>query len=130
MFGIMDFGLLFQRYETVTNAAREGARVAVLPGYAQADVQARVTQYLAAAGLDGDTDSRLYRATGAECRRRLRDDHRRDRRLSASVLVHWKDHRTLRRLWIYHEDADRHREDAVRRCGSGVPVAAVHQETA
>lgn len=51
MVGIMDFGLLFQRYETVTNAAREGARVAVLPGYAQADVQARVTQYLTAAGL-------------------------------------------------------------------------------
>src|SRR4030095_15952256 len=51
MFGIMDFGLLFQRYEAVTNAAREGARVAVLPGYAQADVEARVTQYLAAAGL-------------------------------------------------------------------------------
>ena len=51
MFGIMDFGLLFQRYETVTNAAREGARIAVLPGYAQADVEARVTQYLAAAGL-------------------------------------------------------------------------------
>jgi Flp pilus assembly protein TadG len=51
VFGIMDFGLLFQRYEAVTNAAREGARIAVLPGYAQADVQARVTQYLAAAGL-------------------------------------------------------------------------------
>jgi len=51
LFGIMDFGLLFQRYETVTNAAREGARIAVLPGYAQADVQARVTQYLATAGL-------------------------------------------------------------------------------
>ena len=51
MFGIMDFGLLFQRYETVTNAAREGARIAVLPGYAQPDVQARVTQYLTAAGL-------------------------------------------------------------------------------
>src|SRR5580765_5367791 len=51
MVGIMDFGLLFQRYETVTNAAREGARIAVLPGYAQADVQARVNQYLAAAGL-------------------------------------------------------------------------------
>jgi Flp pilus assembly protein TadG len=51
LFGIMDFGLLFQRYETVTNAAREGARVAVLPGYAQADVQARVVQYLATAGL-------------------------------------------------------------------------------
>jgi Flp pilus assembly protein TadG len=51
LFGILDYGLMFQRYETVTNAAREGARVAVLPGYAQADVQARVTQYLAAAGL-------------------------------------------------------------------------------
>jgi Flp pilus assembly protein TadG len=49
--GIMDFGLLFQRYETVTNAAREGARIAVLPGYAQADVQGRVTQYLAVSGL-------------------------------------------------------------------------------
>ena len=85
MFGIMDFGLLFQRYETVTNAAREGARIAVLPGYAQPDVQARVTQYLAAAGLTVDADSRLYRPTGAECRWRLRDDHRCDGRLSTSV---------------------------------------------
>ena len=51
LLGIMDFGLLFQRYETVTNAAREGARIAVLPGYAQADVQARVNQDLATAGL-------------------------------------------------------------------------------
>jgi hypothetical protein len=49
--GIMDFGLLFQRYEAVTNAAREGARIAVLQGYGTADVQARVTQYLADAGL-------------------------------------------------------------------------------
>ena len=32
--GIIDFGLLFRRYEVVTNAAREGARVAILPGYA------------------------------------------------------------------------------------------------
>ncbi len=30
---IIDFGFLFQRYEAVTNAAREGARIAVLPGY-------------------------------------------------------------------------------------------------
>jgi Flp pilus assembly protein TadG len=49
--GIMDFGFLFQRYEVVTNAAREGARVAVLPGYTTADVQARVQSYLTAAGL-------------------------------------------------------------------------------
>ena len=31
--GIFDFGLMFQRFEVVTNAAREGARVAVLPDY-------------------------------------------------------------------------------------------------
>jgi Flp pilus assembly protein TadG len=48
---IIDFGFLFQRYEAVTNAAREGARVAVLPNYTAADVQARVNSYLAASGM-------------------------------------------------------------------------------
>ncbi len=51
MLGIIDFGFLFQHYEVVTNAAREGARVAVLPGYQDSDVQARVTQYMTAGGL-------------------------------------------------------------------------------
>ncbi|HEV3058433.1 MAG TPA: TadE family protein [Vicinamibacterales bacterium] len=51
--GVIDFGFLFQRYEVVTNAAREGARVAVLPGYSDADVQTRVNQYLTAGGLTG-----------------------------------------------------------------------------
>jgi hypothetical protein len=51
LFGIVDFGMLFQRYQAVTNAAREGARVAVLPLYDDADVAARVSQYLTAAGL-------------------------------------------------------------------------------
>ena len=37
--GIVDFGFLFQRYEVITNAAREGARLAVLPGYGTTDVQ-------------------------------------------------------------------------------------------
>ena len=44
MLGIMDFGFLFQRYEVVTNAAREGARVAILPGYQTPDVEARVNR--------------------------------------------------------------------------------------
>lgn len=48
---IMDFGFLFQRYEVVTNAAREGARIAVLNGYTAADAQARVQSYLTASGL-------------------------------------------------------------------------------
>jgi Flp pilus assembly protein TadG len=49
--GVIDFAILFQRYEVVTNAAREGARVAVLPDFGTADVQNRVTSYLAASGL-------------------------------------------------------------------------------
>jgi Flp pilus assembly protein TadG len=51
--GIVDFALMFQAFEVVTNAAREGARVRVLPGYSSADAQARVTAYLAASGLTG-----------------------------------------------------------------------------
>jgi hypothetical protein len=54
--GIIDFGFLFQRYEVVTNAAREGARVAILPNYSDADVVARVDQYLTAGGLTGPHD--------------------------------------------------------------------------
>jgi len=51
--GIFDFGLMFQRYEVVTNAAREGARVGVLPNYTTADAQARAQQYLTSGGLPG-----------------------------------------------------------------------------
>jgi Flp pilus assembly protein TadG len=51
MLGIMDFGFLFQRYEVLTAAAREGARVAILPGYTNGDVTARVNAYLTAGGL-------------------------------------------------------------------------------
>ncbi len=43
---IVDFGLMMQRREVLTNAAREGARIAVLPGYDAADVTARVNAYL------------------------------------------------------------------------------------
>lgn len=45
---IADFGFMFQRFEVVTNAAREGARIAVLPAYTLADVQERVDEYLTA----------------------------------------------------------------------------------
>ena len=44
--GIVDFALMFQRYITISNAAREGARIAVLPGYTEEDVITRVEQYL------------------------------------------------------------------------------------
>lgn len=49
--GLIDFGLMLRQYEVLTNAAREGARLALLPDYDQAAVQARVVDYLTAGGL-------------------------------------------------------------------------------
>jgi Flp pilus assembly protein TadG len=46
VFGIIDFGFLFQRYVVLTNAAVEGARVATMPGYTNGDAQARVQAYV------------------------------------------------------------------------------------
>jgi Flp pilus assembly protein TadG len=43
---IVDFAFMFQRYLAVNNAAREGARIAVLPGYTQTDVENRVRDYI------------------------------------------------------------------------------------
>jgi Flp pilus assembly protein TadG len=51
--GIIDFAFLFQRYLVLTNAAMEGARVAVLPGYSTADAQARAVAYAATGGVPG-----------------------------------------------------------------------------
>ena len=49
--GIIDFGFMFREMNVVTNAAREGARAGILPGYDDADVAARVQQYMNAAGM-------------------------------------------------------------------------------
>jgi Flp pilus assembly protein TadG len=49
--GLIDVGFLFNRYAVVTNAAREGARVAAVPGWIEDDVRARVGEYVAAAGI-------------------------------------------------------------------------------
>ena len=51
--GIVDFGFMFQAFMVVNNAAREGARVRVLPGYSNADAIARVNSYVTASGLTG-----------------------------------------------------------------------------
>jgi Flp pilus assembly protein TadG len=62
--GIVEFGLLFQRYNVITNAAREGARIGVLPDYAvPGDVVTRVDQYLAANALNVGSFSPTYAAT-------------------------------------------------------------------
>jgi Flp pilus assembly protein TadG len=49
--GILEFGRAYQTWQVVTNAAREGARVAILPDYADASVSARVKTYLKNGGL-------------------------------------------------------------------------------
>jgi Flp pilus assembly protein TadG len=62
--GIVDFGFMFHNYEVVTNAAREGARIGILPNYTTADVQARVASYLTAAGLTGTPTTNVSTTTG------------------------------------------------------------------
>lgn len=51
--GIFDFGFMFRNWEVITNAAREGARVGVLPDYncASAGITSRVQTYMAGAGF-------------------------------------------------------------------------------
>jgi Flp pilus assembly protein TadG len=49
--GILEFGRAYQTWQVLTNAAREGARVAVLPGTTQSDVTTRVRQYMSAGQL-------------------------------------------------------------------------------
>jgi Flp pilus assembly protein TadG len=50
--GIVDFGMLLQRQQVVTNAAREGARLAAV-GYSETDVQSRVTTFVQQGVNDG-----------------------------------------------------------------------------
>ena len=52
---MFDFGFLFRNWEVATNAAREGARMGVLPSYAcdgsTTDIEDRVDAYMAASGI-------------------------------------------------------------------------------
>jgi Flp pilus assembly protein TadG len=51
LLGIIDFGFLFQRYEVLTNATREGARMAVLPNYSDDDIRRRICDFLITGGV-------------------------------------------------------------------------------
>jgi Flp pilus assembly protein TadG len=50
---IFEFGRAFQTWQVLTNAAREGARVAVLPGQTVGNVQSVVTAYMTSGQLPG-----------------------------------------------------------------------------
>lgn len=49
--GIVEFGRAYQTWQVLTNAAREGARVAILPEADDATVVSRVRTYLTAGQL-------------------------------------------------------------------------------
>jgi len=49
--GIFEFGHAYQTWQVLTNAAREGARIAVLTGTTDADVTTRVRNYMQSGSL-------------------------------------------------------------------------------
>ena len=49
--GIFEFGRAYQTWQVLTNAAREGARLAVINGSTDADVVTRVRNYMVAGQL-------------------------------------------------------------------------------
>jgi Flp pilus assembly protein TadG len=56
---IFEFGRAYQTTQVLTNAVREGARVAVLPNATTADVQARVMAYLQNGQLSDYDDAQV-----------------------------------------------------------------------
>lgn len=57
--GIFEFGRAYQTQQVLTNAAREGARVAVIEGTTDADVRTRVRDYVTRGGLNTLTDGQI-----------------------------------------------------------------------
>ena len=49
--GIFEFGRAYQTWQVLTNAAREGARIAILTEKTDGDVQAAVKNYMTSGGL-------------------------------------------------------------------------------
>jgi Flp pilus assembly protein TadG len=50
--GIVEFGRAYQTWQVLTNAAREGARIAVLPGGDDTSVKNRISTYLKDGAID------------------------------------------------------------------------------
>lgn len=55
VFGMIEYGRMVMVQQLLTNAAREGCRVAVLDGATTATVQSTVTTYLTNASVSGST---------------------------------------------------------------------------
>jgi Flp pilus assembly protein TadG len=57
--GIFEFGRAYQTWQVLTNASREGARLAVLEGPTDSDIRTRVNSYLTGGGLSSLDDSNI-----------------------------------------------------------------------
>jgi Flp pilus assembly protein TadG len=55
VFGMIEFGRMVMVQQVITNASREGARLAVLDGTTTTDVTSAVENYLAGGAVDGAT---------------------------------------------------------------------------
>ncbi len=53
IFGMIEFGRMVMVQQVLTNASREGARVAVLDGVTASEVETTVTDFLGSAGISG-----------------------------------------------------------------------------
>ena len=63
---IFEFGRAYQHWQVLTNASREGARIAVLPNVNDAAVTARVRSYLAAGQLASPANAAVVVDRGAQ----------------------------------------------------------------
>lgn len=67
LFGIIEYGWVFTIKQSLTNAAREGCRVASMQGSTDAQVTGAVRAYLNSSGLQPDEyDLTMQRATTAD----------------------------------------------------------------
>jgi Flp pilus assembly protein TadG len=78
--GIFEFGRAYQTWQVLTNAAREGARLAVINGSTDADVTARVRDYMQAGSLSNYgtatvTIQRGVALTGADTGSKIQIDY-------------------------------------------------------
>jgi Flp pilus assembly protein TadG len=55
--GIIEFGRMLMVQEILVNAAREGARAAILPGETDTQVTTTVSNYLSVSGISGYTET-------------------------------------------------------------------------
>ncbi len=58
--GIFEFGRAYQTWEILTNAAREGARMAILPSPDPEAIKQRVRDYMQAGSLDGYSTATVH----------------------------------------------------------------------